>query len=1178
MSELIWIAVPGGIGTPDPHQPDRHEATLRVVITPRLDGGTLDSNGMKDWPPRDLVHPRVTVEFARSIGGAVASVTPDPPPQIAAQDGLWKAFFDGAHVTPPQRRAASAALVHVDATTLKAQAIASTFTAVASTDISEHEAPVPVLNAAARRELQRSWSGDPPPQPAVDPPTSTPPFVPPDFNRTIVLLREHPAVLRALGLIFDVKIDASGLPFPTGVVRVTVPQQPAGLPTIKTPWTSYTAQFMPGPSETREIVDGMVTLNAPGTRWSIVTVDVDSGARRLKDAALALVPPPADADADETVLLLPALRSNGFALVKRDRQSDYAHRRRMADARARDGLEAKPLTADDLMLGYRVDVKPLGHDWRSLNWRDATYTVTRNGRKTTIQAPAREEGHLKVHAAVDDGTGELRADEIVARWSGWSLAVPRPDFAAPAVLLEPAIDPRMAYQFRWTFGVPNTPDARDKLLPRLRFSQGYRLRVRVADIAGGGLPSDPHADRNSTDPVTYLRYEPLGSPEVAMPANVDQGRLQPGEAVDRVVIRSDGETPVSAFANNRVRILTAPRASFTLAEQHGAFDSKTPAQTRDLVLAQLARPDAPPAADGVLFPDYAVDGLFVSPRPAPDMVVDVEETDRSWAQLDQKWPDFTPKQIELEERTGDSPILEWKTDDPAIDRLIVRLKKAEEVALDLSSFPHGDRIGDFAVSAPDLHLPAGASQAVKTGRHPLVSPVRTITLVHAVRRPINLPAGAFSVHRRENETFATLDAGPPLLGLDPGSTAKAHITASWTDPIGPPVTDAPVHSQIIRRQDEDLRDNIVHKFGDTRHRMVTYKVTAVSRFRQYFDATEPDRLFSVSRTVGGPVPIPSSARPSPLTVLAVRPAFAWEPPPAGAPAFPLHRKRLAGRLRIELTGDWYETGDEEVLAVVFSKDSFPSAAMEPFLTRVGMDPITIGSHFLPMFPTAPGATGQPGTEVRLKEAPDPVMVVPFQPWRGPTGWLVDVALPELGDPGSNSWPFVELAVARYQPNSLPGLELSKVVKAELAQIMPERRLDVTRSGDVLSVSLQGAAQSQSDPSAPKNTFSVVLERFQAPLGTSAAAVELTALATPAADGLPAWVAVDDQVHLGNVGPHRGMQDPRQEVLITIPPGVQGPLRLRIRESEEDRVAPSAPFNDNGELTARTIYTDIVMLP
>ena len=56
-------------------------------------------------------------------------------------------------------------------------------------------------------------------------------------------------------------------------------------------------------------------------------------------------------------------------------------------------------------------------------------------------------------------------------------------------------------------------------------------------------------------------------------------------------------------------------------------------------------------------------------------------------------------------------------------------------------------------------------------------------------------------------------------------------------------------------------------------------------------------------------------------------------------------------------------------------------------------------------------------------------------------WYVDVAI----DPGSTFWPFVRLAVARYQPDSIPGCHLSAPVRCDFVQLTPERTTSVSRT-------------------------------------------------------------------------------------------------------------------------------------
>jgi hypothetical protein len=62
----------------------------------------------------------------------------------------------------------------------------------------------------------------------------------------------------------------------------------------------------------------------------------------------------------------------------------------------------------------------------------------------------------------------------------------------------------------------------------------------------------------------------------------------------------------------------------------------------------------------------------------------------------------------------------------------------------------------------------------------------------------------------------------------------------------------------------------------------------------------------------------------------------------------------------------------------------------------------------------------------------------FQPDRNK--WFVDVAI----DPGTAVWPFVRLAVARYQPDSLPDCHLSPVVHCVFTQLSLERTATLSR--------------------------------------------------------------------------------------------------------------------------------------
>ena len=62
------------------------------------------------------------------------------------------------------------------------------------------------------------------------------------------------------------------------------------------------------------------------------------------------------------------------------------------------------------------------------------------------------------------------------------------------------------------------------------------------------------------------------------------------------------------------------------------------------------------------------------------------------------------------------------------------------------------------------------------------------------------------------------------------------------------------------------------------------------------------------------------------------------------------------------------------------------------------------------------------------------------------------------DPGPDSYfPMVRLALARYQPDSIPGCELSPVVLADFVQVPPQRTVRVSPdpAPDTFQVSVQG---------------------------------------------------------------------------------------------------------------------------
>ena len=1160
MNELIWIAVPGGFAE---DERGTRRMILRVAVMPRLDGSTLSDAHMAEWPPPALTAATLTVDFAESPGSTVTSCSISPP-HFQAQKGLWGQFFPSEMlVRSPMRRETVPGAVAVDPTTSHAEKVHSTFAECGRTEISIGSSSM--LSKKIHEELAANWSGG-----EIADGEPSPPIVeeatPLDFQQAIGFLREHPTVLRALGLIAELNIASTDIPesLASGVVSVRWSgAPPAPFPNILSPWTRYGPEFLP--RSTKNISAGMVTLtddrgdNRRKNRWEVVTLDVNGAVARLRGAAAQLKPRP---NMNVETATLPALRTAGLLLLRRGRAEDFAARRSAHEKNMRNSAEDTVLDADDLSLGYRIDVSMQGGDWSSLQRREATYTVNN---MTIGTAGAEEEGHSKSHAATSDALGALRADEVVVRWNGWSLAIPQPTFDGRQGRVTVGHNALLPFQFNWHFKAP--PGS----LLTLRYGTQYRMRARVADVAGGGLArADKAAERCATGLISYKRYEPVASPDVRLPDGVEVSHLGPAESNTVIVIRSDeGSVDDFAVANPQYsrhtqRMLAPPQASLAVAEQHGKLDR----QSDELTFEWLTRAMKIDGADAGLR-DPAAGGICVFPIREPNGPR-VAQADRVWTT---EWPDLTPKMLSLIEGEEAGPTAMFWI--PETETLVIRLAKAEQLVIELSSFLMNNIIGSFAIA--DIEgLPATSAGHAQQGRHPMVTPVRTVTLVHAVRRPLRCPSGKLTAERNPGETFVILTPGadPPLLGIDRKSTSQITISATWRDCDDENTQEitAAVQKVIIGRGDGMFKEELRHEFGDTRHRRVKYTVTAVSRFRQYFDEPEPPDAFLLSNNLPEVV-IPNSARPNPPVILSARPSFAWEDDDEAFPGtFTRFHRRLGGLVRLEIEGPWFQTGEGERLAVLASTDGRPPLELSPFITQVGGDPIwdTPLPHRWPtrdMFANALD-DGEVGL---LEDVGGLVDFVSCKPFFHGGRWHVDVSLPSIA--AESYCPFVRLAVARYQPNSLLNqeakpmldLRLSRAILSKFVPLVPPRELRVTRIGrSELRVALSGMG-----PNGPRhNRVDVILERApftgKAPRAASVISFEETG-SSPLA-----WQAVAGEVHHCELG---------GEIALTIP-DFAGPFRVRVREVELVGTADliSGPQTATfGELSERVVFTDTMLV-
>jgi hypothetical protein len=278
----------------------------------------------------------------------------------------------------------------------------------------------------------------------------------------------------------------------------------------------------------------------------------------------------------------------------------------------------------------------------------------------------------------------------------------------------------------------------------------------------------------------------------------------------------------------------------------------------------------------------------------------------------------------------------------------------------------------------------------------------------------------------------------------------------------------------------------VHDFGDTRYRRVEYHLLGTTRFREYVPAPVtpgrlPDRTPDAERlTVTGNVErvwAPNAAPPPAPEVLYVMPTFGWsrsKRSDGGQTSW-----RRGSGLRVWLDRPWNATGYGEMLAVVLPPTGQPidpnSGPYKDVVTQWGNDPVWKSPFVEGVAPTlarfprarvAPDVSGAwlpPGVPVvEADQPPHPFRINSIAHAGLPVGWgtnLVDVAPHDvMWDADRKLWycdieirhgeayfPFVRLALARYQPTSVDGAWLSTVVLCEFSALAPDRWLSVKRT-------------------------------------------------------------------------------------------------------------------------------------
>ncbi len=782
---------------------------------------------------------------------------------------------------------------------------------------------------------------------------------------------------------------------------------------------------------------------------------------------------------------LPALRSVGITVARLGRVEQLQSR--LAAVAGLTGQEAPTLDADDITRGYRVDVYQGSRKrWYSLLQRDGTYAFTGDGETHRFS----DEGWVSLGGTQSPdpdipGKMALKIHEALFRWPGWSLAAPRPDTPVPGKAPEMADEHDLGLRASFT--------VRKGSLPRLRFGDGYKLRARAVDLAGNSLPFDERDSGVGGTEIElgggYSRFEPVPSPVLVERTRTDVGGSTLGESPARLVIRGNYDVRADHYTllgdatgphAASERHLLPPRVAESLAEAHGEFDGASGLRKAAYQQIKAHEGDAPAIETGArvalpYLPDPYARGVAVQGLPGQ------KAGDLCTIPFDGTWPDLTSILLVVEEAEAgkDSSF----NCDGATHTLTVSLAKGEQYTLKVSCYLTADDLNHMGVwqwiEEHNKYTPIRLRKLAEDGGHLMITPPREIEVVHAVQQPLldwaaydrdhpsDTSLRQLGSYRYFGETVVHSEAAG--IPIDGKSTSTFELLSEWDELVDDVNAPEPYTRHVVARAVEkkvDVADTKIdlgyqQELHDTKHRIISYSAIATTRFAEYF----PKGTAPLTRTSPPAARnILNSAVPAPPRIRYVIPTFGWSSKRGKRGADDtLTSTRGGNGLRVYMDRPWYTTGEGELLAVLYDSGNVSSfdEVRRGFLTQWGADPAyggrvsaaaagdTRGSVYPTVRPEHFRNVAMQKDDV-LYAGPDGVSnygpnVVGFKPEFDHQRrlWFVDIEL----DIGTAYFPFVRLALARYQPNSLDApldkghirsCYLSSAVVTDVAQLTAER--------------------------------------------------------------------------------------------------------------------------------------------
>jgi hypothetical protein len=748
-----------------------------------------------------------------------------------------------------------------------------------------------------------------------------------DFHASLGFLAAHPELLRLLGLIVDLEVTIPAVG--AGPFQITVQSNYE---------TSYllgkTVPVVIGVDA--DFWPAAASSEGPG-RWAridgashrVESLDIDAGIAALTGLA---------GTADDPTATAPAQLRTAGLYVTRNPDDLVAELEERWEAQGEFeeqvtgylGLNVPPLVLADgeiLVAGRRYDVfdEEAGR-WFSLWDREVPsgFRFPRNA-GLVVATPERDEGWMTYTAFTEmgrllvDGPGDpnpnpnpnpnpdgpppggpyriavaspridntkLRVSPVLFSWTGWSLAADPPGSAFSGTTgptEQKKNEPTLAMPVK----VIVDYDVPAGVLPRLRYTHRYKFRARVVDLAGNSLPvSASTTDATKETPlIRFGRTSPLGAPVPIrrLPRPVPGW----GDTTTTMVIKSELLQPNGSVTPTS-RLLFPPQTDQFQCELHGyplPDDALFRTQaTFDMFVARTAT-----SIDAHADPEPVSGELVSNPqgawRPGVDYLVEPGASGMAFASLpgssgaivsnfDTTWPQGHAVGFEI--RAGSAaPLVRVPSNTQAT--VVAYVPQGITRAIQTSIAGRSDLAAHWAL-LQDRGAGFGPLRDVfVAGQHWMLASPQALTLIHAVRRPLSIPAvsGALVADRELGSTLCSF-AGTFL--VDRKSTGSIEVTGTWTDPVDADGVSARPTSRLLFTQQTTYTettsapiDELPFTVGDTKRHDAEVSLVAFSRYARHFTERATIKFTSASESVAlYSAPLPGSVTDDGIDPFSVR--------------------------------------------------------------------------------------------------------------------------------------------------------------------------------------------------------------------------------------------------------------------------------------------------------------------